>query len=1225
MMSTVGVDHTNFENSDLTWKTVSKRNRRGMRRTKESVAAISMTIGLGLANKNARKMENVTVLESERLGVDILGRHFCEKVENVPIKKRRLMFRSPSPPHPMTPCPHLEASEKHVDFQATPDQNCGSSTEQWQQLMKSDCSAKSYAPSIDDEKISDGINGVEDFSGIEILAAAACSDSICNDVTDYEGNPVVEESTQERIQSSVSSILLDETTASLETAYRFPIDSVNERKSESSSFQDNSSAFLHEVPCGKDTAAERSPLHEFPSGKGTNLSVNESKSEGSSFQDNSFAVLHKIPSDKNTTREGFIPLPDDRLLWDLNVPMDAWPCDGGNVDSQKDSVDNISVRSEEMQTMESQDIKSDTTNEVVSSDVDGGNRMTSELRSMPAGTDDLGTEKQESGYGSQYIKDDTTNGVVSSDIDGGDKMTSDLRSMPVWTDDLSVEEWQSGFDSEYLKNYTTKEVVSSDVGGDNRMTSDSRIMPVGSDNLSTDKQESEGCSGYDSRLQTKEPQDMKNETANEVVSSDVDGGNRMTSDSRTMPVGTDDFSTEKQESEGCSDYDSRLQTKEPQDTKNDITNEVVSSDVDGDNRMTSDLRTIPVGTDDFSTEKHESEGCSVYDSQFEDGELRESDDHCWEEAEQVDYDTECEEERSLGLEADSDEQELAEKSKCCETGEAFKTNSVSLKIRTMEMSSGETMKFDCLDRSNYDLRVDLSMESKKEMLSCVEGSLSSDVLKSRPANFNGSYTRAERGSGSDKFMGSERSAHMRGRSPEGARFFNPSANYWDSSKREHPHNYHGPYNFGRPRSKGAFGNREYSEGTDQAPSDAAGVARPDHRITRQFMASYRPLLRRRSPIERDDSYNMHPRVPTVADTSPDRNRFRRFSQGVSRGIREKYLRLIPDDSTQYMRRMPHRLDRRERSISPHGGRPQHAVPYERARSRSRSPSPIDWLLQRDRNEDSRRRNRSPDFRSDARMDRVRLPFSKRFAAAGYAEFISPPRSRVSPKRNSRIFEDHHSGLDHFRGRKSHVRMIQQDQRFDQVCPSRRLNSDDHFNPMIRPRRFPDKTAGGKGCKYVVNDDGKHSSSRYAMIHRSRCYDTDGGARQFRKNEEDSYMAKNSLTMTNANGVSSRHPDDADAPRTAGEDRFPRNNLERGETGILVSKCPYSDLRIPPLDRRETDVYPSDPQALLADGSDRSVDTPNHCKSSIPILRLSAFLLVLHFRFRSLLISLVFGF
>ncbi|XP_039009977.1 uncharacterized protein LOC120138612 [Hibiscus syriacus] len=334
-------------------------------------------------------------------------------------------------------------------------------------------------------------------------------------------------------------------------------------------------------------------------------------------------------------------------------------------------------------------------------------------------------------------------------------------------------------------------------------------------------------------------------------------------------------------------------------------------------------------------------------------------------------------------------------------------------------------------------------------------------------------------------MWSDRSSHMHGRSPESAQFSNPSANYWDSSKREHQHIYHG-----------------------QALSDAADVARPDHLITRQFMDSYRPTLRRRSPVEGDEFYNMHPRrltlKDTVRDNSTGRNRFRRYPQGVSRGIRDEYFRHVPDDSTQYMSRIPHRLDRIERSISPHGGRHHHAVPYKRARSRSRSRSPIDWLLQRDQNEDSRRCNRSPDFRSNARIDGVTFPFTKRFAA-GYGEFISPPPGRASPQRNSRMFEDCNPGLDHFRRRKSHVRM--QDQKFDQARPILRLNSDDYFNPMIRPRRFPERPAGGKGCKYEVSDDGKHGS-RYAMIHRVRCYDTDGGARRFRYNEEDSYMAKN---------------------------------------------------------------------------------------------------------------------
>lgn len=302
--------------------------------------------------------------------------------------------------------------------------------------------------------------------------------------------------------------------------------------------------------------------------------------------------------------------------------------------------------------------------------------------------------------------------------------------------------------------------------------------------------------------------------------------------------------------------------------------------------------------------------------------------------------------------------------------------------------------------------------------------------------------------------------------------------------------------------------------TGQAPSEPAGVARPDNRMNRQFMGPsngvYRTPLRRRSPVERDDSYGMHTRMPTIRDTSPDRTRFRRYQQGVNRGIRDEYMRHIPDDGTEYFSRMPHRIGRRERSISPAGGRPHYTVPYKRTRSRSRSRSPIGWLPQRDRNEGSRRRSRSPDFRSDARADRMRLPFTKRFGTEYGEEFIPPTRNRISPQRNSRMFEDRNSGLDHFKSRKSPVRMFRQGQRFDQVRPNRRLNSNDYFRPMIRPRRFIDTTAGGKGSKYEGSDDDKHGS-RYEMINRARRYDTDGAVHRFRQNEEDSFVANNSLT------------------------------------------------------------------------------------------------------------------
>ncbi|XWS61215.1 hypothetical protein CRYUN_Cryun07bG0106500 [Craigia yunnanensis] len=1142
MMSTIGLELTSFINPDLTWKTVSKGNRSGTRRTRKPGAeslTMGMGLGMGLADKNARTAEDVTVSESEKLGVDVLGRRFSEKVENVPIKKRRFMFQSPSPPLPMTSYPHLGASGQHVDFQPAPGLNSGSSSAQGRRLMKSDCFAKSTVASFDDEKILEVINGVEDFSGIEILAAAACNDSISNDVTENEGNPLVEESTEERIEerfeSSASAMHLEETTASLETACYSPRDSVN-----------------------------------------------ECKTEGSSFQDNSFAVLYESPSDKdNTTAERSIPLPDDRLLWDLNLSMDAWPCDGVNVDSQKDAFDNISVTSEELQTKDPQDIKNDTTNKVVSSDVDGGNRMTSDLRTMPVGTDDLSIEKQESEGCSGYSENKTEhvtvpvieaeNSLMSTSVDtnasieavnmdqclshspfpGSDKSTwvseEDLEtSLPAHNVELNAVGCISEADVGKTVRVEGVQIEESDVASPCVPVLETVANDIQNTSADKDDKDHDGDSGlhdvkdFAHDLDNPLPlESLEVEHANGAEEIDIC---HFSPKSEDMSI-SDDYVMEAMER---TDGASSVHTAHigsvvllPKSSRNsDATSEIHDSAVSQDKELT-----VGMG--------NHSELQAGYDSQFEDGELRESDVQCWEEAEQVDYDTEFEEERSFGLEAESGEQKLkvergsspdvTQNFKYCETGKALRENSVSLKMRTVEVPDGETKKIDCLDGSNvrdYDVRVDLSKVSKRELLSRVEGSLSSDaVQRSRSDNFDGSYPRAEREAASDKFMGRDRSAsHMCSRSPGGGHFFNPSANYWDS-KRQHAPIYHCPNNFGRPKPKSVVESRGYPTGTDRAPSEAAAVARLDNRITRQFIGSsngvYRPLLRRRSPVERDYSYGMHPRMPTVRDTSPDRTRFRRYPQGVSRGIRDEYLRHIPDDSTEYLSRMPHRLGRRDRSISPHGGRPHYNVPYRRTRSRSRSRSPIGWILQRDRNEGSRRRSKSPDFRSGARIDRVRLPFTKRFAADYGEEFISPPRSRISPQQNARMFEDRNPGLDHFRGRKSPVRMLRHGQRFGQVHPIRRLNSDDYFRPMIRPRRFPDMAAGGKGCKYEGSDDDKHGS-RYEMIHRVRRYDTDGAVGRFRFNAEDSYVAKNSLTVTNAIGVSSRRPDDA--PRTASEDR-----------------------------------------------------------------------------------------
>ncbi|KAK8623712.1 hypothetical protein V6N13_065075 [Hibiscus sabdariffa] len=87
--------------------------------------------------------------------------------------------------------------------------------------------------------------------------------------------------------------------------------------------------------------------------------------------------------------------PDDLFLM-TNHFSGSNPCDGGTVDTQKDSFANISVSSEEFQSTKPEGIKNDTSNKMVSFDVDVGNKMTSYMRIMLVGADDLSAEKQRS-------------------------------------------------------------------------------------------------------------------------------------------------------------------------------------------------------------------------------------------------------------------------------------------------------------------------------------------------------------------------------------------------------------------------------------------------------------------------------------------------------------------------------------------------------------------------------------------------------------------------------------------------------------------------------------------------------------------------------------------------------------------------------------------------------------------------------------------------------------
>ncbi|CAN0891771.1 hypothetical protein LINGRAHAP2_LOCUS17167 [Linum grandiflorum] len=144
-MSKVGLDLQNFINPELTWKTVAKGCRSSSRRPRRH-SFRNFVVGEKLSVQGSRKVEEGTASDTEKHGVAILGRRFSDKIGAIPLKKRRVMLRTPSPP----PRSRQEAS-KLVSYS--------------EKLTKTgDDSVK-----VDTQQKS------EDFSRLEILAAVVTS------------------------------------------------------------------------------------------------------------------------------------------------------------------------------------------------------------------------------------------------------------------------------------------------------------------------------------------------------------------------------------------------------------------------------------------------------------------------------------------------------------------------------------------------------------------------------------------------------------------------------------------------------------------------------------------------------------------------------------------------------------------------------------------------------------------------------------------------------------------------------------------------------------------------------------------------------------------------------------------------------------------------------------------------------------------------------------------
>uniref|UniRef100_A0A1J3G700 Uncharacterized protein n=1 Tax=Noccaea caerulescens TaxID=107243 RepID=A0A1J3G700_NOCCA len=435
----------------------------------------------------------------------------------------------------------------------------------------------------------------------------------------------------------------------------------------------------------------------------------------------------------------------------------------------------------------------------------------------------------------------------------------------------------------------------------------------------------------------------------------------------------------------------------------------------------------PSGSKAEAAARNGKECQSGYDSQFEDGELREP--YPWEEnegdtgdVEQLDYGSEPEDERFYSMvDSNDNKMEDSEKGVLAET-----------KFGTLKCESGDALRIgEANEGSDIEKHVVVCMNDShlKKGSSSPSRSFDSRPFKELPSHDAIQRRRPDNyEEGPDKFVGrDDRSGmHMRNRSPG-----RPYFSRWDSKRRFSPPNYKGgSYGFGRPRPKGIVDDRGMLNGFDQSgsgPGPGPGPG-PDGHVRRQFS---------------NGGY---------------RGRFRRFQDGGDRDFRGPH-----GDNNQFPGRMHNRMsgNRRERGSSPVFRR----LHYPQSESRSGSRSPVSW---------NGRNNRSSPppggFRADERMmERVRLPFQKRFPADQEMGFMSPPRNRMS---SPRFFEGRNNNSDSGENHNSfRERKFRPGQRFDAGNSTRRFNSDNnsynnnnHFRPFIRNRRFEsaeDNTGGNR--------------------------------------------------------------------------------------------------------------------------------------------------------------------
>ncbi|CAL9101004.1 unnamed protein product [Musa acuminata var. zebrina] len=284
IQSNMGLELPRPIDPHLKWKTTGKGRQRGARRARTSYAwgnqknrMVNNFRSEGMMHKGPKRAGDISVSESEKVGVSILGRRFSDSLSIVPIKKRKILLVS-------SPSSTLQST-----YSDESDHLLESQLAFYLETLAYD-KIHNKRNVADKLTILDDINeeaGDVDFSGMSILAAAACSSEIVSDTLNIGG--IVSKG-----YSSKEELLEGTQGAQSHSLYED-----KDRQSESTQdLQENCNIPVEECS-------------EFKPTDDDNL-------QGSASKKN-FTVSWQNDSDKIRSS-----VSDSRLHWDLNTAMDAW-------------------------------------------------------------------------------------------------------------------------------------------------------------------------------------------------------------------------------------------------------------------------------------------------------------------------------------------------------------------------------------------------------------------------------------------------------------------------------------------------------------------------------------------------------------------------------------------------------------------------------------------------------------------------------------------------------------------------------------------------------------------------------------------------------------------------------------------------------------------------------------------------------------------------------------